>query len=277
MHESSSHSAWCSISFILTVTFLLPAVAQGRDCQTPSTDAPVTATATSTISAPADPATTSTEPPATTHISADPPTTAAPTEPPTASTCSPSCSAGGSGWVQVANLNMSDANQNCPPGFRLVTNGPTVAPRACGRSTDCSSVTYQTYGIEYSQVCGRVYGYRENTPDPLNSDNFETSYVDGVSLTHGSPRQHIWTFAGSLVYSFFPAIGNDFFCTAQERAWVTPDTCASGCSSCTPSSPPWFCKTLPQPTTDDIELRVCGDEDISNEDTPIDRVEIYIR
>ena len=38
-----------------------------------------------------------------------------------------------------------------------------------------------------------------------------------------------------------------------------------------------FCKQLPQSTTDNIELRLCGDEVISNEDTPIEIVEMYIR
>ena len=34
------------------------------------------------------------------------------------------------------------------------------------------------------------------------------AYVSGVSLTHGSPRQHIWTFVAG--YSEFNNIGDDF-------------------------------------------------------------------
>ena len=30
------------------------------------------------------------------------------------------------------------------------------------------------------------------------SGTLDGSYVDGVSLTYGSPRQHIWTFANAL-------------------------------------------------------------------------------
>ena len=30
-------------------------------------------------------------------------------------------------------------------------------------------------------------------------------------------------------------------------------------------------------TQDDIELRVCGDEASSNEDTPLDIIELYVR
>ena len=31
------------------------------------------------------------------------------------------------------------------------------------------------------------------------------------------------------------------------------------------NSPPWFCKQLPQPTHDYIEIRLCGDESTYNE------------
>ena len=53
--------------------------------------------------------------------------------------------------------------------------------------------------ISYSQVCCKVIGYQYGTPDAvsnrsdLNNDSINSYYVDGVSITHGSPRQHIWT------------------------------------------------------------------------------------
>ena len=51
--------------------------------------------------------------------------------------------------------------------------------------------------------------------------------------------------------------------------------CSGGSSCCEFNNPPWFCKTLPQPTTDDIELRLCFSNPASDEDTPIQLVEIY--
>ena len=39
---------------------------------------------------------------------------------------------------------------------------------------------------------------------------------------------------------------------------------------------PYFLKTLPQPTTDDIEMRVCRNERRNNEDIAIETVEIYV-
>jgi len=40
---------------------------------------------------------------------------------------------------------------------------------------------------------------------------------------------------------------------------------------------PWFCKQLPQATIDDIEVRICKDEGNTNEDIPVQIIELYIR
>ena len=113
------------------------------------------------------------------------------------------------GWTRVANLDMTDSSQQCPDGFRLVTR--TTAPlRTCGRlgPAGCVSTTFPVHGIEYSQVCGRIRGYHENTPEAFFSYigypvSIDDSYVNGVSLTHGDlSRQHIWTFAAAGVRLF---------------------------------------------------------------------------
>ena len=46
---------------------------------------------------------------------------------------------------------------------------------------------------------------------------------------------------------------------------------------CDPPNFPWFCKELPQPTTDNIEFRICGNNIVSDEDTPVDLVQLYIQ
>ena len=81
-------------------------------------------------------------------------------------------------------------------------------------------------------------------------------------------------------------VGQDYFCDTGSREALQyvfyPDDplwdgqgCGSNSTCCEFNNPPWFCKQLPQPTTDDIELRLCGNQ--SDEDTPIEQVEIYIR
>ena len=145
--------------------------------------------------------------------------------------------------------------------------------------------------------------------------SIEGYYVDGVSLTHGSPgsRQHIWTFAAGIVknnpsgyprhscpcadrataLSLVPSfVGNDYFCEsgnpnsnftntlyANDPLW---DGQGCGSSSCCELSyppgvtPPWFCKQLPQATTDDIEVRICRDQ-THYEGTSIELIEVYIQ
>ena len=64
----------------------------------------------------------------------------------------------------------------------------------------CSSVHYQTHGVNYTKVCGRVRGYHIGTLDGFLRRPSSENYVDGVSLTHGTTnnRQHIWTFAARV-------------------------------------------------------------------------------
>ena len=229
-------------------------------------------------------------------------------------------------WTRVAYLNMRNPSQLCPGEWTLQTYS-SEPRRLCGSgngsSSDpyCVSAVYSTYGISYSHVCGRVIGYAHTSPDAFRlvaSQTLEDSYVDGVSLTHGSPgaRQHIWTFAGGLfetynsifhpslfcpcvngttVTDYVPSyVGNDYFCESGNpgSALFTnilygsdPLWDGQGCGSppcCELSFPPgvtapWFCKQLPQATTDDIEVRICKDEGTTSEDTPVERIELYIR
>ena len=211
-----------------------------------------------------------------------------------------SCNTTG-GWTRVANLDMTDPSQQCLDGFRLVTR--TTAPlRTCGRPgpAGCVPTTFPVHGIQYSQVCGRVIGYQFGTPDAVHvGSTIDQNYVDGVSLTHGqSPRQHIWTFAalrdeirsgtGSCHCPVPPFIGQDYYCETGNRDDYQyiffPDDplwngqgCGGTSTCCSFNNPPWFCKQLPQPTTDDIELRLCGNENTNNEDTPLEMAEIYIK
>ena len=140
-------------------------------------------------------------------------------------------------------------------------------------------------------------------------------YVDGISLTYGrNPREHIWTFAAALdevgIYIQFPLwksycpctninhpsstsqpptfVRNDYFCdTGSENQWshiFYPDDplwdgagCGPANTCCSLNNPPWFLKQLPSTTADDIEMRMCTDQAQSDEDTPIEIIELYIR
>ena len=220
------------------------------------------------------------------------------------------CGSGG-GWKRVALLDMTDANQDCPDGLRLYDQNGV---RACGRpvssSGSCASIQFPSDGLSYSEVCGKVIGYQYASPSGTDRmyDDINSYYIDGVSLTHGSPRQHIWTFMAQVEQNVAhgnnnificpcapgstankaPFIGDDYYCEAGSTAsWeytlYTEDPLWDGehCGpieqGCCEPGMPWFHKALDQPTTDYIELRVCADQDTNDEDAPVSQYEIYVR
>ena len=85
-------------------------------------------------------------------------------------------------------------------------------------------------------------------------------------------------------------VGDDYFCESgnpgdglgsggvvfgDDPVW-DGEQCEGECCS-NGKSPPWFSVTLPNPTSDDIEIRICADEGTQNENTPIQLLEIYIQ
>ena len=201
------------------------------------------------------------------------------------------------GWTRLAYLNMSDPSAECPSGFRLYES---EGVRACGRPVSsggsCASVKFPSNGITYSEVCGRVVGYRYNTPDypgtPWigSNEGIDSYYLDGISLTHGSPRKHIWSFIrdNKNQSSYIqPFIGNDYFCedTAQpplplfytaDPLWDGKD-CDQEPTCCNRTGFPWFHKVMNTTTNDYIELRVCCNQGTNDEDVPFGLYELYIK
>ena len=224
-----------------------------------------------------------------------------------------SCGGITGGWMEVANIDMSNSTNTCPAGLRMLTS----PKRLCGINSDgpgCSSAVFSVQGIEYNRVCGKIIGYQQKSPDAFNSYTgnhrltIDDVYVDGVSLTHGrNPRKHIWTFVAALdEVSTFPHnvcpctnihdsdaarippyVGRDYFCdTASAHSFQykfypeDPLWDGRGCgplnTCCTFNTPPWFMKQLPSPTTDNIEMRLCSDQPRSNEDVPVETIELYV-
>ena len=214
-------------------------------------------------------------------------------------------------WIRVAHLNMSDPSQQCPSAWREYN---TSGIRACGRPVtsngSCPSTTYST-NRQYSKVCGRVIGYQVASPDAFNtvhqSDNsIDGFYMDGVSITHGSPRNHIWSYVSGVFESAAyrstcpcsqptarqpPSfVGDDYYCESGNPTdtWIhgqifpndtlwDGEQCENEGICCTTKSPPWFSVELTNPTTDAIEIRICGSEGTVNEDTPFQLLEVYVQ
>ena len=175
----------------------------------------------------------------------------------------------------------------------------------------------QSYSTVCGRVLGYQKGTSDGFWNFLfgGQATIDSAYMDGVSLTHGpaGSRQHIWTFTAGLhkqdrdfntrfnclytntrynwTYQLPTFMGNSYFCdTGNPGPGVIFDNIYSsdplwdgaGCDSsfntcCRFNSPPWFQTTLPQTTSDDIELRVCHGEATEDEDTVINLIEIYVK
>ena len=220
---------------------------------------------------------------------------------------------GSPGWRRVGFVNMTDPSQDCPPGLSI-TSHPI---RTCGSShaarVSCSSTSFSVGGMEYGQVCGRIKAYQYGRTLAFYNyltfgHTIEESYVDGVSLTHGvtGERHHIWTFAAGFnevdipVYlcpcdtdspqSISPPyVGGDYFCEtgsidadpfntflASNPLW-DGEGCGPDSTCCQFNDPPWFTRTLPTTTIDDIELRLCHYYSTTVADVPIELIELYVK
>ena len=223
---------------------------------------------------------------------------------------------GGTGWRHVVNLNMTDPNTDCPSGWRETG----YSKRTCGRASDgvftCDSVTFPVSGGEYSQVCGRIKAYQWGLTFGLDGyrqgqTTIDDAYFSGVAVMHGSPRQHIWTFAAgateNYTYSQYncpcdttyniripPFVAEDYFCESgyvhpgynaprvryslhsNDPLWDGRD-CHSSSTCCSFHNPPYFTKTLSTPTTDDIELRLCSINDLIYENVAVELIELHVK
>ena len=219
---------------------------------------------------------------------------------------------GPSGWTRVAFLNMSDPNQVCPRNWTTIPTLVKTCGRVRKNETNCDSVFYSTFGLTYSRVCGRIIAYQNGNTDAFKGlvfySGIDQPYVDGVSLTHGSvgSRQHIWSFASAIgeegpfqTYWLCACsnsnnwtnstlfVGKDYFCDSGNHLKKIPSIfhsddplwdgqgCGSDSTCCQFNKPPWFCKTLTQSTTDDLEVRICNHG--NSDDTPVQLLELYVQ
>ena len=218
---------------------------------------------------------------------------------------------GSFGWRRVVYLDTFDPSQRCPSVWREITTPHRVCGRKSTSRGSCEGVTYST-SKQYDQVCGRIIGYQRGPSSAFYygpGRSINTYYVEGVSVTRGSPRKHIWTFAagvheqasyapelcpcvagstgGSRVPSF---VGQNYFCESGKTSGFRPGVlypdgdplwdgqgCGPTSSCCTFNSPPWFNVRLPSPTADNIEVRICSYSGTSHDDTPIRLIELYVK
>ena len=205
-------------------------------------------------------------------------------------------------------------NQTCPSQWRAYTSKKACGRIS---SQSCSSVIVPTGNDSFRQVCGRFRAFGFGSTDafaalvvqgPVTIDG---PYVDGISITYNNrgQREHVFTYAAGVMEQYNP--GNSPHCTCpcaggtQIPSFVqsTDYYCESGNSDntylndqifcdplwdgkecryaeetcCNPPHQPWFCKTLDKCVNSDLEIRLCADQSVNDEDIVLESYELWVR
>ena len=85
-------------------------------------------------------------------------------------------------------------------------------------------------------------------------------------------------------------MGSDYYCEAgdysppwsaivysEDILWDGEGCDGNETPCCNPPDLPWFCKELPEPTSDDLEVRICANQAPANEDALVEQFEFYVQ
>ena len=208
-------------------------------------------------------------------------------------------------WMLLSEFNQT---MNCPNALATVrVHGRKLCPRRYNLWAGCASIKMNTGGVKYSEVCGRVTGYQRGSPDAFHElRSIDGPYLDGVSITQGRRRKHIWSLAAGYNEIFKTIttcpcnkgnhakppkyVGHNYYCESAINKWYWIGSCTYMMNDklwdgrrfrqnewrCRKDMMPWFYRKLSQ-TSDYIEMRVCTDEGTYNENIGVDEFKFYIK
>ena len=221
------------------------------------------------------------------------------------------------GWMRIADLDTSRGDA-CPIGWRKITtpDDPTypskVACQSLNGNAGCFPTSFTVNSVNYYKVCGKLRGYQVSTPDGFDlalhdGTSINDAYVDGISITLGVGRKHVWTYAvgsrerrDSNPECNFPCsvepgmpppvfVKEHYYCESGNGGSITHATFTndplwdgSGClhdnnNCCVDPSLPWFVRQFPQALQDDIEMRICHDQGVDDEDIIVEVVQLFVQ
>ena len=204
------------------------------------------------------------------------------------------------GWMQVVDVNMAH-DRSCPGAWRMITSPRKLC--VGGVNAGCDSAHFHTRGTRFQHICGQTKSYQKGTPDAFNDKStkgIDEIYVDGISITLGSPRQHIWTYCGAykddLACPCAPTPGHNppkfinsfYYCESGNNGTISDDKfylsdplwdgqdCPANSGCCAQLGMPWFYRRTPIPLSENIEVRICKDQTHDDENITIEEMEIYV-
>ena len=229
------------------------------------------------------------------------------------------------GWMRIADLDTSRGD-SCPSGWGSITN-PLAACRSANDNAGCFSTSFSVNGVSYHKVCGQARGYQVESTDAFGgprhvrgSSEFkyikgiDDAYVDGLSITIGSPRKHVWTFASGNNdnntasvdvnlssdefacpcaaipgLSPFAFVHDNYYCESgsdggghvdniymSDALWDGSQCDGAGDNCCAEAGQPWFYRKFPFAYQSNVEARICADEGYNNEGVLVDRLQLFV-
>ena len=210
------------------------------------------------------------------------------------------------GWMRIANIDTTQGHA-CPSGWSRITQ-PRPLCRGSGDAAGCYSTHFSNSNAKYTSICGKYIGYQKGTTDGFaafhTTQSIDSPYLDGVSITIGNPRKHIWSYASGAVPSLSHAsncpcakggakaplfVQHHSYCESGATTGAGTSIvyvsdplwdgrgCVAGDDCCIKVGPPWFYRHFTEPEKGTVEVRICRDEAYSNEATLLEKVQLYIQ
>ena len=222
------------------------------------------------------------------------------------------------GWMRIADVNTKEGDA-CPRGWTSYRKSYCTG----GSTGGCYSAHFSTNSTSYTKVCGKAVGYQKGSLDAFypyayshgKANNYKPVtasraldgvYVDGISITSGNPRKHVWTYAVGLSDDHNypnvncpcakypgsdppPYVGYHYYCESGNSG--TFDTsvlynkdplwdgagCGSENSCCYRAGMPWFFRQFPVALNGNIEVRICYDQTFRDEALAVEQIQLYVQ
>ena len=158
----------------------------------------------------------------------------------------------------------------------------------------------------FAYAYGKVSTYK---PDTTTSRSLDGVYVDGISITSGNPRKHVWTYAVGLSDDYNypqyncpcakPLLGQIFLHLSSVTTIVSQVILEhlnvplytivthygmeqvvylkTVVAIMLVTRLPWFFRQFPVTTTGDIEVRICRDETFVDEGVAVKHLQLYVQ
>ena len=173
----------------------------------------------------------------------------------------------------------------------------------------CASAQFYMKEVNYQHICGQAKGYQKGGvyAFQVKMQFIDDAYINGISITVGSPRKHVWTYAAGLSDDYDdngnnncpcaihpgplqPAfVGNHYYCKSGNVGFRELDCyyindplwdgagCGTGNGCCAQIGMPWFYRKLSVSIAEDFEVRICKENIHQDEDIAVEQIELFIR